>query len=211
MKQAKIANVDKYKHTVKYSFNKDTCRNRRSLICEYPGCGMTFNKSWNLLDHARTHTGERPYSCHLCDLRFTQKGNLNKHMKVHSEVSMENRKQFKCDFCDKCYTEKFNLNVSHCSELFLYFIYTVWNISYRFIWKSIKKPWLSLAKRLRGSFQHNLTKTLIKESPEAGVEDQNNLTFFKNIWNKKLDFYPIHLLFSIKMRRHLFIDSCDFF
>lgn len=45
-------------------------------------------------------------------MKFTQKGNLNKHMKVHDNTSIENRKVFKCDYCDKSYTEKFNLNVS---------------------------------------------------------------------------------------------------
>ncbi|CAI2381578.1 unnamed protein product [Moneuplotes crassus] len=93
------------------SYNKKTGRSRRSLICNYPGCGMKFTKSWNLLDHSRSHTGERPYACTLCNLRFTQKGNLNKHMKVHSNLSIESRKIYKCDHCDRKYTEKFNLNV----------------------------------------------------------------------------------------------------
>ena len=30
--------------------------------CNY--CGYRFKKKHNLKDHIRTHTGERPYSCH---------------------------------------------------------------------------------------------------------------------------------------------------
>lgn len=31
----------------------------------------------------RTHTGEKPYACSVCSVRFAQKYNLNSHMKIH--------------------------------------------------------------------------------------------------------------------------------
>ncbi|KAJ8252756.1 hypothetical protein GJAV_G00205220 [Gymnothorax javanicus] len=43
----------------------------------------------------RTNAGdERPFHCSLCSVSFTQKGNLLRHMKLHS-----GEKPFKCPFC----------------------------------------------------------------------------------------------------------------
>lgn len=48
------------------------------------GCNKEFDRSWNLLDHCRMHAGIKPHQCHICDKKFTQKGNLNKHLVTHT-------------------------------------------------------------------------------------------------------------------------------
>jgi len=52
--------------------------------CRHTGCKSVFKKSCNLRDHFRKHTGQRPFTCALCQKTFTQSGNLGRHLKnVH--------------------------------------------------------------------------------------------------------------------------------
>ena len=44
-------------------YNSATKRMNKILTCLYPGCEKTFNKTWNILDHFKVHTGEKPYQC----------------------------------------------------------------------------------------------------------------------------------------------------
>ncbi|XP_051925026.1 gastrula zinc finger protein XlCGF8.2DB-like [Hippocampus zosterae] len=43
-------------------------------------CEQTFSQKQNLVSHARTHTGERPYSCSLCGGSYAQRKTLTAHM-----------------------------------------------------------------------------------------------------------------------------------
>ncbi|MEQ2213933.1 hypothetical protein XENOCAPTIV_023972 [Xenoophorus captivus] len=48
-------------------------RNERPFVCNI--CGHAFSQKNNLNMHLRVHSGERPYQCHLCGKTFRTQGN----------------------------------------------------------------------------------------------------------------------------------------
>ena len=73
-------------------------------------CHMMFNDHSALSTHYDTaHAAgpstERRHECELCGKKFTEKGNMKKHLStVHSDV-----KSFQCGVCSKTFTQKGNL------------------------------------------------------------------------------------------------------
>ena len=64
-------------------------------------------------------TGESPYLCPLCDMRYAKAGCLKRHLKSHSTGRLENHtkshtgaKQYMCDRCDKQFKQYTGLKES---------------------------------------------------------------------------------------------------
>lgn len=68
--------------------------------------------------HNKVHMKVRPYPCRYCPRAYTQKGNLLKHMRKHTQPDINKRRLYKCEFCQRGYTEKYNLKVRLTPWLF---------------------------------------------------------------------------------------------
>ncbi|KAL2103903.1 hypothetical protein ACEWY4_000771 [Coilia grayii] len=51
------------------------------LKCDF--CEKVFTKNFDLQQHIRSHTGEKPFQCIVCGRAFAQKSNVKKHMQTH--------------------------------------------------------------------------------------------------------------------------------
>ena len=51
--------------------------------CPITGCKYQTVYKTNMKNHIRKHTGEKPYQCHLCSYRATQKVSLKLHLVRH--------------------------------------------------------------------------------------------------------------------------------
>merc|ERR1712223_1380574 len=73
---------------------KDLTGRARNNTCEY--CGKVFKNCSNLTVHRRSHTGEKPYKCQMCNYACAQSSKLTRHMKTHGRMGKD---IYKCRFC----------------------------------------------------------------------------------------------------------------
>ncbi|CAG07413.1 unnamed protein product, partial [Tetraodon nigroviridis] len=69
-------------------------------------CGASFTQKGNLLRHIKLHSGEKPFKCNICNYACRRRDALAGHLRTHTVAPQTVGKPFKCAYCSRSYKQQ---------------------------------------------------------------------------------------------------------
>ncbi|KAH9857901.1 hypothetical protein C2E23DRAFT_746762 [Lenzites betulinus] len=69
-------------------------RGQKRYACNHEGCTKSYSKPSRLAEHERSHTGDRPFVCSMCNKSYLREHHLQAHARTHLPSSS---KPFACE------------------------------------------------------------------------------------------------------------------
>ncbi len=112
------------KFTQKASMRLHKCRVHEKVPSKYrcEHCDRSCSTSDVLKNHLRTHTGERPYACTKCAMKFTQRSSVQ----AHCRAAHTNERAYACINCEKTFPTAAHRG-THTTDLFCFQLIQVSN------------------------------------------------------------------------------------
>ncbi|XP_039495615.1 zinc finger protein 771 [Drosophila santomea] len=95
-----VHKVALYKH--KMIHDNETKR----LECQV--CGFKTRTKAHLERHMRSHTGDKPFACPVCNKRFSQMYNMKAHLREHESPGTNRHRRFHCPKCTHTFINEQN-------------------------------------------------------------------------------------------------------
>lgn len=78
-----------------------------------PTCSRFFQKRYHMKNHQKIHNGLKLHECQLCQKRYTNKTNLDRHIRV----THHNEKKYACQECGKSFSQLAILRQHHAVHM----------------------------------------------------------------------------------------------